>query len=114
MQEVNTALVDVGAYMAAHGLSQTRMAKAAAVSQATVSRALRGVPERTGRARSRLFIYIHEEMRRSGTVHGPKEQVLQAFDRIWGTSDAHASAMAKVIEALDGLRPVAQEGKISV
>jgi len=39
------------------------------------------------------------------TAHADRTHVLQAFDRIWGTSQAHAAAVAKVIDALDALRP---------
>lgn len=93
-------------YMKRRGLTQAKLARLANVSQATVSRALRGLPERHGAARHKLFTYARIEPTAAGRSdeQGP-ERVVEAFGRIWDGSDAHASAVARVIDALDGLRP---------
>ncbi len=106
MQEADP---DLGQFMSRHGLNEARMADLAGVSQATVSRALRRPPKRAGRARARLFTYIHEEMKREGLAPADKSEVLKAFERVWGTSKAHAAAIAKVVGALDSLRPSDKE-----
>jgi len=98
--------VELLAFMNARSLKQTQIAKLAHVSQPSVSRALKvGTRKRRGSAYTRLFSYIHKETRRLRTAHADRTHVLQAFDRIWGTSQAHAAAVAKVIDALDALRP---------
>jgi transcriptional regulator with XRE-family HTH domain len=103
MQENDSELL---AFMTAKALNQAQIAKRARVSQATVSRALKGgARKRRGSAYIRLFTYIHKENRRAGVAHANKDEVLQAFDRIWDASHAYAVAVAKVINALDGLRP---------
>jgi transcriptional regulator with XRE-family HTH domain len=94
------------AFMAKRGLTEAAIAKLAGVSQPTVSRALRGSPKRTGKGRSRIFTFIHQELDREGLVHAGKSEVLQAFERVWGASEAHAAAIAKVVDALDGIRPL--------
>jgi DNA-binding LacI/PurR family transcriptional regulator len=101
--------------MGVQRLNQTTMAKRAGVSQATVSRVLTGATrQRQGRAYIKLCNYIHQQNRRTGAVRAKKEDVLQAIDRIWDTSQAHATAVVKVIDALDGLRAQGREGgKIS-
>ena len=112
MQEADPNLgdVDIDAFIKEHGLNQNLLAKAAHVSQSTVSRARKGTPERNGRARRRLFIYIHNHLRLRDEAPVKKKDVLRAFNRVWGTWDAHASAIAKVVGALDGLRPLRKEG----
>src|SRR5579883_2503369 len=96
---------ELRALMEAKGLNQTAIAKRAKVSQATVSRVLKGsARQRQGRAYVRLCNYIHQQKVRVGLVRAKKEQVLQALDRVWDTSQAHAAAFAQVINALDDLR----------
>jgi transcriptional regulator with XRE-family HTH domain len=95
--------------MRRRGLSEAAMACAAGVSQATVSRALRHSARRTGKARAKLFSYMHQELNREGLAHAEKSEVLKAFERVWGTSEAHAAAIAKVVGALDRLRPSDKE-----
>ena len=103
MQQVSA--VDLRAFMDRRGLNEAKLASLAGVSQATVSRALTGSPKRTGKARSLLCIYIHNELKQEGLAHAEKSEVLKAFERVWDTSEAHAAAMAKVVDALEGLRP---------
>lgn len=92
-------------FMDENGLNQIKLAKAARVSQSTVSRALAiAKTYRKGGARQKLFIYALRKSKAKAGVLG-KEQVYQAFDRIWNGSDVHAAAIAKIIEALGGLRP---------
>jgi transcriptional regulator with XRE-family HTH domain len=92
--------------MAKHGLSQTRLAEQARVSQSTVSRALRRVPDRHSQARFRLSNFTHiTESTFEDRAKGGIKQVVDAFDEIWDGSKAHAEAVANVIEALAGLRP---------
>jgi predicted transcriptional regulator len=107
MQEADSELL---AYMTANGLNQIEMARQAKVSQPTISRALKGgLRKRRGKAYIRIFTYIHKKNRRAGVLRVDRNEVLQAFDRVWGASKAHAAAVAKVIDALDGLRPSPME-----
>ena len=103
MQEADSEL---GAFMKARGWNQTKMAKKARVSQASVSRALKGgVPKRRGRAHLRICNCMHQEKSRKTVDPTDKGKVMQVFERIWGTSQAHADAIARVIQALDGICP---------
>src|ERR1700689_1094451 len=98
------------AFMKDRGLSQQKIAAIALVSQATVSRARSRSRQRHGRARERLFTFLENELRRSPAAGGSgRDQVLSAFDRIWDGSEVHAAAVAKVIEALDALRPIEKQ-----
>jgi transcriptional regulator with XRE-family HTH domain len=91
-------------------LSQESIAKAAKVSQATVSRALRGRIERQGRARTKLFNYIQQELQKEDLSGTGKEKVVKAFESIWDSSEEHATAIAKIIRASGGLLPVGRLG----
>lgn len=97
--------VKLGKFMTMHGLSQQSLATAAKVSQSTVSRALQGACQRHGNARHKLCIYagLREPIPRYTGKSGIK-RVVEAFTGIWDGSDAHASAVARVIEALAGLK----------
>jgi transcriptional regulator with XRE-family HTH domain len=90
--------------MGMHGLSQMSLAQRAGVSQSTVSRALKGLPLRYGRARSKLISYAVSDLKSEKITDGA-EQIVDAFQRIWDGSEAHAAAVVKVIEALEGLHP---------
>lgn len=90
-------------------LSQGDVAERAHISQATVSRALRGEVERQSDARTRLFNYIQEELKVEMISEG-KTKVIEAFESIWDGSEAHATAIANIIKACDGLIPVKSEG----
>jgi transcriptional regulator with XRE-family HTH domain len=102
MQEVDS---DLRTLMKAKGLNQTRLARLARVSQASVSRALKGdARQRRGGAYIRLFNYIQKQARHEALGDLDKERVHEAIDRIWDVSKAHAAAVAKVIQALDEFR----------
>lgn len=102
MQECDSAL---RALMEAKRLNQTEIARRIGISQATISRVLKGpARQRQGRAYAKLCNYIHQQNRRARAIRADKDKVLQVLDRIWDTSQAHAVAVARVIDALDGLR----------
>jgi len=71
------------AFMAARRWSQEQVAESAGVSQSTVSRALRKGPQRNGRARTVLFTFIENELDSTAIAGSGRDQVLNAFDRIW-------------------------------
>jgi len=99
MQEVDSEL---RALMYALGLDQIDVARRARVSQATVSRALKGgAPKRRGRAHLRLCIYIQQQRNKGMSSTLNKSQVHEAINRIWSVSKLHADAVAKLVEALD-------------
>lgn len=95
------------AFLDKNHLSQMELAKAAKVSQATVSRALSGVPLKHGRARAKLFTYaqLNGPSGQPPPKKGP-QRVITAFKRIWDGTEAHATAVAKIIDALEDLKPV--------
>jgi transcriptional regulator with XRE-family HTH domain len=97
------------AFLRDRSLSEQQMAEMAGVSQSTVSRARHGSPQRHGGARERLFTFLENELNGSATAGSGRDQVLNAFDRIWDGSEVHATAVAKVIQALDGLRPMEKQ-----
>jgi transcriptional regulator with XRE-family HTH domain len=92
--------------MSGKGLSQSELANAAGVSQSTVSRALRKAPGKHSNASRRLCVYagIEAEDATGSTVVGTK-LVLKTFENIWDGTDAHAAAIARIIEASRGLKP---------
>jgi len=92
-------------FMARDGVNQVQVAKNAGVSQATISRALKGSPERRGKARVRLFTYVRAELARQKHDGQALAEVVRAFEGIWDGSEVHASAVARVIDAMDGLLP---------
>ena len=97
-------------FMERRHLSQKVVAKRAKISQSTVSRALKGEIERQGRAKSKLFIYMQKELDEEGMQGKGKEKVISAFEAIWDGSEAHAVAIAKIINASKELRPVKRSG----
>lgn len=98
--------------MERRGLSQSALARAAGVSQATVWRALNGTSERRGAARARLFSYAGiGEWVSSEEKRGPSERVMAAFYRVWDHSETHAEAIVRVIDATSGLAPRGQNRK---
>jgi len=92
-------------YMSKNALDQATLAAEAGVSQATVSRALAGSPERRGRAFLRLMAYVGKQSENAEPSVAGKKRVARAFDRIWDGTDAHATAVAQIIEDLAGLTP---------
>jgi len=95
----------VRGYMHRHRLDQARLAAAAGVSQATVSRALTGAPLRRGRAYRKLLAYIENKIAPTPKPSRGKRQVAKAFEEIWDGSDIHAAVIAQIIHDLAGLRP---------
>jgi len=95
--------------MARESLTQAALAKLAKVSQASVSRALRSEAIRHGRAWRGLFSYIRQEGSPGDDTPTGRDQVLAAFTQIWDGTEAHAAAVAKIIEATEGLGPASKE-----
>lgn len=97
---------DIREFMRREVMSEAALAKRAGVSQSTVSRAIAGTGVRHGAARSKLFTFIHN----CSSAMPPKkgvQRVVTAFERIWDRTDEHATAVARIIDALDDLRPIA-------
>jgi arginine repressor len=87
--------------MEREGLTQSALAKAAKVSQSTVSRALEQLPVKHSRARQKLFVYagLLGEVDEGSTVEGTK-LVSRAFEQLWDGTDRQARAVAKIIQTL--------------
>lgn len=107
MQDVRA---EIRAFIEDSGLSQAELAKKAGVSQPTVSRSVRDRRERVTSQRQKLVAYIRAEKGASGRPeYAPGvDRVTNAFARIWDGSDAHAQAVASVIDAMVDLRPAAK------
>lgn len=104
MQDEETA-AKILAYMSQHGLTQQELADKAHVSQPTVSRAINGRRLRRGAARRKLFTCVGiDESRQVSVLLNARKRVLAAFERIWDRTDAHAEAIARVIDALGEFR----------
>ncbi len=99
---------DIREFMRREAMSEAALAKRAGVSQSTVSRAIAGTGVRHGAARSKLFMFIHN---RSSSMPPKKgvQRVVTAFVRIWDRTEEHAAAVARIIDALDDLRPIAMK-----
>jgi transcriptional regulator with XRE-family HTH domain len=82
-------------------LTQADVAKEAEVSQATVSRVLQRVPQRSGAAYLRLCSYIQQQP----TEDDGPEDVFAAVRRIWDGSERHAAALTELIETSRRLWP---------
>jgi transcriptional regulator with XRE-family HTH domain len=86
-------------------LRQDQVAKAAKVSQSTVSRALRRGYLRQSRSRVRLEYYLSKtELKLHKRIKLPSD-VTRAVREVWDKTDRHAAILAKVILALEGLTP---------
>lgn len=94
----------VGSYMRATGESQAMIARRAKVSQAAVSRALHGIPERNGKARAKLFIFMQQAL----ADLAPPAAVV-ALREVWDGSEEHALALAALIAASGELWPKLRE-----
>lgn len=90
--------------MRVNHLTQEQLAEAAQVHQSTVSRLL-GEPSavRLGRGRAKLIAYAHHAL--AGELARGSDKVLRAFESMWDGSEEHASAIAKMIDAVSDLRP---------
>lgn len=104
MQDVRN---EIRTFLEEQELSQTELAEQAGVSQPTVSRALHNQRERSTSQRQKLIGYIRAQARRSRRQHYAPgvTRVTNAFERIWDGSEAHARAVASVIDAMVDLRP---------
>lgn len=94
----------VSSYMRATGESQAMIAQRANVSQAAVSRALHGKPERNGKARAKLFIFMQQAV----ADLAPPAAVV-ALREVWDGSEEHARALAALIAASGELWPKLRE-----
>lgn len=88
----------ITALLARRGITQGDLAREANVSQATVSRAISGKAIRGGRARARLFIYIH-------SLPPAPQRAIDAVQQVWDGSGAHEDALAQLIRASGELWP---------
>jgi transcriptional regulator with XRE-family HTH domain len=93
------------------GWSESQLATKAGVSQSTVSRALTRESKRVGRAQKKLFIYAKLINSRESKELKAKYRVMSALERIWGRSDQHAEAVAKIIDALTDLAGAGTQGE---
>jgi hypothetical protein len=91
-------------FMRLNHLSQEAVADAASVSQSSVSRALKRVSKRHGKATTKLFTYMQQQSA-AGFAGRGTDKVVEAFESIWDGSDEHAMAIARIIKASGGLLP---------
>lgn len=96
-------------FLVQEGISQNTLAERANVSQSTVSRAMKSGTARHSAARIRLFSFIHEYADSAEETALGVQRVARAFERIWDGSEAHAAAVARIIDASRGLRPAQPE-----
>lgn len=92
-------------HLTEHGLSQRELATAAGVSQATISRVLRGKPLGSGAARERLAAYVGSQITLSSL-----ERVFAVVRETWDGSEAHAEALIGLVLASRELWPGMKEG----
>ena len=90
-------------------LSQKDVARAADISQSTVSRTLSGKIIRRGQAKKKLFKYMQQELWKAKMSTG-KNKIIEAFESIWDGSEAQADAVANIIEACGKLTPAKNSG----
>src|SRR5216684_989204 len=79
------------------GLSQEKLAQTLGVSQSTVSRRERKPPQRHSDATYQLCSYA--ESKKAKNERSERRDVRRSFDEVWNKSDAHATALSKIIEA---------------
>jgi transcriptional regulator with XRE-family HTH domain len=99
----------LSAIMKANNLSQGDVAKAANISQSTISRALTRPLQRQTDARKRLCKYMQQFQ--GGAAAEGKDKAIEAFETIWNRSEPHARAIAAIIKATVGLLPTESEGE---
>lgn len=104
MQDVSLQL---RTFMEKNHLNETKLAAAAKVEQSTVSRVLTKGVRRRGKAILRLLGYANITAWNPVVQKGEgTDRVVEAFKHVWDGSEAHASAIAKIIEASADLRPI--------
>ena len=89
----------IRAYMARESVSQSEVAKRAAVSQSTVSRVLNRQAVYSGGARARLVMFMQNR------TQGTTAPIQTALGLVWDGTDAHAEALADLITASGRLWP---------
>jgi transcriptional regulator with XRE-family HTH domain len=101
MQQYSAKLArDLKAYMREHGERQSEIAEKAGIDQGTVSRFLnqKKPPQRVTEAHRKLCNYATRVLSSADRQEG-KEDAQKAFDECWGRSEAHATAISKIINA---------------
>lgn len=79
-------------------VSQAKLANNAGVSQSTVSRRLKKPPQRYSEATDKLCSYAAKEL--IGQLPpAAKKKAAKKFDKVWSKSNAHATAISKIIDA---------------
>ncbi len=106
MMQDRQELNEVVAFLQTTGISQAELAEKAKVSQATVSRAMGGRPQRHGSAREKLFTFIHQWTPQPRSASASPHAVFDAVEQVWDGSPEHATALARVIKATAGLAPI--------
>lgn len=92
--------------MAEKSLNQSQLAQSAKISQATISRLLRGDKhERSGGARLKLLRYAKSQgFAIEDRAQAAPRRVMRAFEKLWDGSPEHLEAIVKILQALAGLR----------
>jgi transcriptional regulator with XRE-family HTH domain len=90
---------ELKALLSRQGLTQAELARRANVSQPTVSRAMKRVPERRSKSYARLCSYIRKEVDEIPLPAPARD----ALAEIWDGSPAHAEALATLIRAAGDL-----------
>ena len=104
MQDENAEAELIQRLLRISGQTQAQLADAAGVHQSTVSRVLECKKVfRQGKARARLIKHARNALR--GDFAEGRDKVLLAFDSTWDGSEEHASAIARMIDAVANLRP---------
>jgi transcriptional regulator with XRE-family HTH domain len=98
-QELAKLARDLERYMQEYGLTQEQIAVNTCVDQSTVSRFLKRPPRRNTAPVRRLCKYA-ETLFAQAESTGDKAVALKALDECWKTSDAHAEAVSKILNAL--------------
>jgi transcriptional regulator with XRE-family HTH domain len=99
MQQHSAKLAqDLREYMRRHGQSQSYVADETGVNQGTVSRWLKKPPQRVTTAHRKLCSYAERVL--SGTEGQEHEEAVgKALHECWSRSEAHATAISKIISA---------------
>ena len=89
----------IKAALRAQGLSQAKLAKSARVSQSTVSRLVKGLPEKQhGRARQKLLEYVRNEIPEAlPEEDDPSRQLVIAFKKVWDETPEHAERIIQAV-----------------